>query len=168
MQSSWSATAMHTLNHTLEAKILEADGAYLDFQGLRSFEQYTQSYATRLETYQNLRDNSTPLIVQSLRKFAQAYPDLIQKHGQRCQYDMTEVLRYVALSILRDDEIFFKEQVLSWLDTILVAYKKNSYCPIAYRYLQESINSSFPPSNSVLIRPYLDSVSTTLQSHAQR
>jgi hypothetical protein len=157
---------MHALNHTLDNKIREADGRYLDAQGLRSFEQYVQTYAARLETYQSLRDKSSALIIQALRKLAQAYPELVQKHGQRCQYDMTEVVRYIALSILRDDEVFFKEQMMAWLDTILLAHKKNDQCTVAYRYLQDAIQASLPPSNSTLIRPYLDCVITTLQSHA--
>lgn len=157
---------MHTLNHTLEEKVIDADGCYLDGQALRSFEQFVQSYALRLETYQNLRDKSQTLVVHSLRKLAQSYPELIQKHGQRCQYDMTEVLRYLALSILRDDETFFKEQMMAWLDTILLAYKRNEHCTIAYRYLQDAINASLPPSNSMLVRPYLDYVTTILHSHA--
>ncbi|NJR60598.1 MAG: phycobilisome protein [Cyanobacteria bacterium CRU_2_1] len=157
---------MHALNHSLEKKVLEADGGYLDAQGLRSFEQYAQEYTIRLETYQNLRDKSPALIVQSLRKLAQTYPELVQKHGQRCQYDMTEVLRYIALSVLRDDEIFFREQMMSWLDTILLAHKKNTQCMTAYRYLQDAINASLPAANSSLIRPYLENVINTLQSHA--
>lgn len=157
---------MHTLNHTLEEKILDADGRYLDAQGLRSFEQYVQTYATRLETYQNLASKSQALIVQALRKLAQSYPELVQKHGQRCQYDMTEVVRYMALSVLRDDETFFKEQMMSWLDTILLAHKKQVHCATAYRHLLDAINANLPPSNSTLLRPYLDSVISTLQSHA--
>lgn len=157
---------MHTLNRILEQKVLEADGSYLDAQGLQPLEQYLQSYTTRLETYQYLRDHNQKLVLQALRKLAQVYPELIQKHGQRCQYDMTEVLRYVALSILRDDEIFFKEQMMSWLDTILVAHKKNAQCMVAYRYLQEAIHTNLPATSSSLIRPYLESVITSLQSHA--
>lgn len=157
---------MHTLNHALEEKVLDADGAYLDAQGLRSLEHYAQTYASRLETYQNLRDRSSNLITQALRQLSQSHPDIIRKHGQRCQYDMTEVLRYIALSILRDDEVFFKEQMMSWLDTILLAHKRNEHCATAYRYLQDAINSELPTSNSSLIRPYIDSVVLTLQSHA--
>lgn len=157
---------MRTLNRILEKKVLEADGSYLDAQGLRPLEQYFQSYATRLETYQHLHVQSPKLALQALRKLAQVYPELIHKHGQRCQYDMSEVLRYIALSILRDDEIFFKEQMMSWLDTILVAHKKNAQCMVAYRYLQEAINTNLPATSSSLIRPYLDSVITSLQSHA--
>jgi hypothetical protein len=157
---------MHTINHTLEDKILAADGLYLDGQGLRPFEQFAQSYTTRLETYQNLRDKGATLVIQALRKLAQEYPDIVQKHAQRCQYDMSEVLRYVALSILRDDEIFFKEQMIDWLDTILMAHKRHTHCAFAYRHLLEAINANFPASQSSLIRPYLDLVVTTLQSHA--
>ncbi|HEY9749913.1 MAG TPA: hypothetical protein V6C63_14605 [Allocoleopsis sp.] len=157
---------MHTLNHTLEKNILEADGRYLNAQELNPLEQYLQSYKVRLETYQQLRDQSDKLVLQALRKLAQAYPEIIQQHGQRCKYDMTEVLRYIAVSILRDDEVFFKEQMMSWLDTILLAHRKTSQCTIAYRALQEAINSSLSAVSSSLVRPYLDIVLQSLQSHA--
>lgn len=157
---------MHTLNHTLEDKVLAIDGAYLDSQGLRPFEQFVQSYATRLETYQNLRDKGATLVIQALRRLAQEYPEILQKHGQRCQYDMSEVLRYLALSILRDDETFFKEQMIDWLDTILMAHKRHTHCATAYRYLLETVNANLPPTNSSLIRPYLDLVVMKLQAHA--
>ncbi|WP_242065452.1 hypothetical protein [Trichocoleus sp. FACHB-262] len=157
---------MHTLNHTLEKNILEADGRYLSSRELDPLEQYLQSYKVRLETYQQLRDQSDKLVLQSLRKLAQAYPEIIQQHGQRCKYDMTEVLRYIAVSILRDDEVFFKEQMMSWLDTILQAHRKTSQCMIAYRALQEAITSGLSPASGSLVRPYLDIVLQSLQSHA--
>lgn len=158
--------AMHTLNHELEQNILEADGRYLNAQELYPLEQYIESYTTRLHTYQQLRDHSDKLVIQALRKMAQTYPELIQQHGQRCKYDMTEVLRYIALSILRDDEIFFKEQMTVWLDTILLAYKRNSHCVVAYRALQEAIAATLPSADTNLIRPFLEIVIQTLQSHA--
>lgn len=157
---------MHTLNHDLERNVLEADGRYLDSQELYPLEKYVQSYVNRLHTYQQLRDNSEKLVIQALRKLAQTYPELIQHHGQRCKYDMSEVLRYVALSVLRDDETFFKEQMVVWLDTILLAYKRNSNCVTAYRYLQDAIAATLPGADAILIRPYLDVVIQTLQTHA--
>lgn len=157
---------MQTLNHTLENSFLDADGRYLNSQELFPLEQYFQTYTTRLATYQHLREQSDKLILYALRKLAQAHPDLIQQHGQRCKYDMTEVLRYIALSVLRDDEVFFKEQIMSWLDTILMAHKRTSHCTLAYRHLQEAINSTLPAASSTLIRPYLDIVLLALQTHA--
>ncbi len=157
---------MQELNHILTRTLNDADGTYLENHALHTLEQYAQSYSLRLETYQQLRDRSTALIQQALRKMSQVHPEIIQKHGQRCLFDMSEVMRYIALSMLRDDEVFFKEQMLSWLDTILLAYKQNKHCAVAYRYLQEIIQSTFPASASSLIRPYLEIVIQVLQSHA--
>lgn len=157
---------MHAINHTLEQRILEADGRFLNAQELYPLEQYLQSYNTRVETYQRLSKQSEKLILQALRKLAQTYPETIRQHGSRCKYDMTEMLRYMALSILRNDEVFFKEQVLSWFDTIMVAYKRTNPCATAYHYLQQIIDSSLPPACSSLIRSYIDIVTQTLESHA--
>jgi hypothetical protein len=157
---------MHTLNHDLEKNVLDAEGRYLDAQGLYPLEAYVQSYATRLHAYQQIRENSEKLVIQALRKLAQTYPELIQQHGQRCKYDMTEVLRFIALAVLRIDETFFKEQMLVWLDTILLAHKRNSHCVIAYRNLQDAIAITLPGADANLVRPYLEIVIQTLQSHA--
>ncbi len=157
---------MQMLNHTLERAIATADGRYLASQELMPLEQYVQTYRTRLEAYQYLRDNSDKLVLLALRKLAQVHPELIQQHGSRCKYDMNEVLRYVALSILRDDETFFREQMMSWLDTILVAHKRHAHCVVAYVALQDAIAAAFPAHVGSFVRPYLEIVLQSLQSHA--
>ena len=156
---------MRTLNYALEQNILEADGRYLAPLELQPLEQYVQSYAIRLETYQHLRDQSDKLVIMALRKLATTYPELVQQHGARCKYDMSEVLRYIAIATLRDDEAFFKDQMMIWLDTILLAHKRQIQCGQAYRYLQEVIVAALPPSATSLIRPYLELIIQTLQSH---
>ena len=104
----FAENSMHTLNHTLEKSVLDADGRYLD------------------------------------------------PH---------ELSPYIALAVLRDDETYFKEQMMVWLDTILLAYKRNHHCATAYRYLQEAIGSTLPSSDTTLIRSYLDYIIQVLQSH---
>lgn len=157
---------MRTLNYTLDKNIVEADGRYLDVQELQPLEHYVQSYTSRLETYQLLREHSEKLVLMALRKLATTYPELIQQHGGRCKYDMTEVLRYVAIAILRDDETFFKDQMMVWLDTILLAHKRQTQCVQAYRNLQDEIAAHLPAATAGLIRPYLDLIGQSLQSHA--
>ena len=158
---------MHTINQTLEEQVLEAEGKYLDAQGIMNFEQYAQTYQVRLATYQHLREQSEKLILTTLKRLGQNYPDLISKHGQRCKYDMESVLRYIALSILRDDEVFFCEEMVSWLDTILAAYKRHGHCVTAYQFLLQAIEAEMPLANVTLIRPYIDHVIVTLQSHTK-
>jgi hypothetical protein len=157
---------MRTINHELEKTVLEADGRFLNSRELDILERYLNSYDKRQQTYQLLRDNSKTLVIAALRRLFEKYPDLLQKHKQRCAYDMSEVLRYVALSVLRDDETFFMEATLSWLDTILVAYKKNNACSDAYRFLKEAVDKHLPSHSSLLVSPYLDRVQQILGSHA--
>lgn len=158
---------MRTINHNLEKQFLRAEGQYLDSQGLENIEHYVQTYTTRLETYQNLRDHSNSLILQTLQRLGDNYPKLISTHGQRCKYDMESVLRYIALSILRDDETFFTEEIVSWLDTILLSYKRHGHCTTAYQTLLQSIEADMPSANVKLIRPYIETVILTLQSHVK-
>lgn len=157
---------MYTLNYTLEQSILEADGRYLDSQELQPLEQYIQSYASRLDAYQQLGEHSEKLVILALRKLATMHPELVQQHGARCKYDMSEVLRYIAIAILRDDETFFKEQMMVWLDTILLAHKRKSQCGQAYRNLQEAVSTHLSATAVSLIRPYLDLITQSLQSQA--
>lgn len=158
---------MYTINHTLEDQVLEAEGKYLDAQGIMNIEQYAQTYQTRLETYQHIREKSDKLILQTLHRLEQNYPELMSQYGQRCKYDMESVLRYIALSILRDDEVFFSQEMVSWLDTILAAYKQHGHCVTAYQLLLQAMETAMPSANVMLVRPYIDSVIVTLQSHAK-
>ncbi|MEO1147542.1 MAG: phycobilisome protein [Cyanobacteria bacterium J06638_22] len=155
---------MHTLNHDIDECILNADGSYLDANGLQALEHFAQTYQQRLQAYNDLREHSASLVQGALKKMSRLHPELMQKHGKRCQYDLTEVIRYMALSILRDDEVFFKEMVTSWLDTVLAAYNHHNHCATAYRLLQEMVDAQIPDSRMV-VRPYLDSVVMLLQSH---
>jgi hypothetical protein len=157
---------MYTLNHTLEKNVIEADGRYLNAKEITALEQYAQGYATRLTAYQEVRDHSKQLVVQALTHLFKAYPDLLQSHKQRCVYDMSETLRYIALSILRDDEVFFMEALMSWLDTILLAYKKTGPCAIAYRHLQDAVEQHLSPNTASFVRPYLERVRQGLEAHA--
>lgn len=157
---------MYAINHTIEKNIIDADGSYLDAIGLAPLEHYLQSYQNRVSAYEHLHNASSKIVLQSLQKMAQAHPDIIKRHGKRCQYDMMETLRYIALSVLRDDEEFFREQMIAWLDTILLAYRRTNHCATAYRYMQEVINGALPASEADLVRPYLDNVVATLQGHA--
>ncbi|MBD2100871.1 phycobilisome protein [Leptolyngbya sp. FACHB-261] len=156
---------MFTLNHKLREVIADADGRYLSTGELLPLEQYAQTFEHRSQAYESLRDHAEPLIAEALGRLGQAYPELIKQHGSRCQYDMGEVVRYIALSILRDDEVFFKEEMLAWLDTILVSMKRNEHCAKAYRFLQEAIGQRLPERSTAVIRPYLDVLIQTLESH---
>ncbi len=155
---------MSTLNHTLDSLVLDADGRYLSDQELLSLHRYAQSYTKRQQTYEYLRDSGEQAVNQALQKMTEIYPDLMQQHAARCRYDMTQVLRHMAFSILRDDEILFQENMVIWLGTILIAYKENAHCGNAYRFLQEAIAPSLSSDHQAIARPYFDGIVNVLQA----
>ncbi len=157
---------MFTINHALEDAVNEADGRYLNSREMMPLEQYLQSFENRLTAYESLRDHAEALVLEALMNMNQAYPDLIRQHGARCKYDMSEVLRYIGASILRDDETYFKEEMLSWLDTILVSMRRQEHCATAYRLLEKSVIQHLPEKSANQVRPYLELVVQVLESHA--
>ncbi|MEB3213546.1 MAG: phycobilisome protein [Leptolyngbyaceae bacterium] len=157
---------MHAINNELAQRCISADGRYLDSIEMQTFEKYVNTYQTRLKAYQEIRQKSDELVLSSLRKWSRKHPTLVQRKGKRCHYDMTEMLRYMALSILRDDELFFQETLTIWLDTILVAHQKHHHCADAYNLLSGEVSSQLSADCAHLVKPYLEHVVQLLDSHA--
>lgn len=149
---------MSTLNSMLEDLANQSEGRYLTQTELQPVQRYLKSFSVRVQTYNLLRERADKMVQLALRKFLTLNPEVMQKHGKRCQYDMSEVIRYIALSILRDDEKFFKESLFFWQANILTAYRQNHNCVVAYRCLQEIINDQIPAPAKQLINPYIDMV----------
>lgn len=145
---------MLTMNRTLEEKVGVVDRAYLTDTELGNLERFASSFSIRVKTYNLLRDHSDEIIVQSLKLLAQQYPELVQKQLQRCKYDMSTMIRYTSLSVLRDDELFFRETLMDWLANIINSYQIAKECSTAYRLFQTVIEKMLPPECAVLVKPY--------------
>jgi hypothetical protein len=147
---------MLTINRILEDKITEVEDHYLSDSDLSQLVKYAGVFSTRLQTYNLIRDRADEIVEKSLQILVQAYPALMQKHTDRCKYDMSHILRYMSLAILRDDELFFREQMMDWHSTVLFAYQVTTECSMAYRKMQEVIDKILPPECSILVKTYTD------------
>jgi hypothetical protein len=152
----WGVFIMFTITRTLEDKALELERAYLKDSDLYSLEQYASSFSERLKAYELIRDNADNIVLNALKLLARDYPALVKKQGDRCKYDMTEVLRYMALSMLRNDEQYFRDQMTDWLGTIISSYQVTTECSMAYHKVYEVISSMLPAKCAALIKPYTD------------
>ncbi len=157
---------MPALNHRLQQAIIDADGQYLSTEALQPLENYFNSYQKRLNAYQEISQKSNELVLAALRKFARIHPEIIQRSAKRCQYDMTQVLRYIALAILLDDEFMFQEKMMFWLDTMLRAHHKQEACSKAYHHLQEVCQETLSANTAELIRPLINLIFESLQSYS--
>ena len=107
---------MLTMNRTLDEKISSVDRVYLTDTDLVNLERFANSFSVRVRTYNLLRDLADEITVRSLKQLA-------QKHLQRCKYDMSNMIRYTSLAVLRDDELFFRETLMDWLANIINSYQ---------------------------------------------
>lgn len=156
---------MPVLNHQFNQTLIDADGRYLTSDELRPLETYLESYRKRLETYQALSQYGNQLVLDALKKFARIHPEIIKRSGKRCQYDMSQVLRYIALCILLDDEFMFREKMIFWLDTMLRAHQKQDACCKAYQHLKEVIEDTFPGMISIQVTPYINIIFEAMQPY---
>ena len=153
---------MLTMNRTLDLRVGDVDHTYLNDTEIFNLERFANSFSVRTKTYNLLRDHTDEIVVKTLRLLAQQYPELLQKQLQRCKYDMSNVIRYISLSVLRDDEIFFKETLMDWLANIINSYQVAKECSIAYRLLQTVVEEVLPAESSALVKPYTDQAISAL------
>ena len=145
---------MLTMNRTLDEKIAGVDHIYLTDSDLFNLERFANSFTVRVKTYNLLRDRADEITIKTLRLLAQQYPELVQKQLQRCKYDMSSMIRYASLSVLRDDELFFRETLMDWLANIISSYQVTKECSTAYRLLQSVVDEMLPAECAAMVKPY--------------
>jgi hypothetical protein len=146
---------LFTITHSFEGMIIEPERAYLKDQDLRELEQYAQSFTDRLKAYELVRDYADEIVVDALKRLVADYPDRINKQD-KCKYDMTIVLRYMALSMLREDKYFFRDRMIDWLGTVITSSQVRAECADGYPKLYEAIKSRLPANQALLFKPYID------------
>lgn len=147
---------MLTINRTLDEKMIAVDRVYLTDTDLVNLERFANSFSVRVKTYNLLRDRAEDITIRTLKLLAQQYPELLQKHLQRCKYDMANVIRYASLAALRDDEVFFSETLMDWLANIINSYQVAKECSTAYRLMQSVMDEMLPAECAAIVKPYTE------------
>ena len=140
----------------LDQTIAQLDGRYLSDTELSDLQGFVTSYELRLRTYNMLRERSDELILNSLRQLMRSHRQIVQTQGNICKRDMGFVLRYIALSILKDDMQDFMENFVLWMENVTKSLKKEESAVRAYQALRTVINAKMSDEMVQLIDPYLD------------
>lgn len=103
-----------------------------------------------------LRDRSDEFILNALRQLMRSHRQVVQIQGNKCKRDMEVVLRYIALSILKDDTQGFVENLVLWMENITKSLKKEESAIRAYQALRMVITASVSSEMVQLIDPYFE------------
>ena len=144
------------MNRTLEDKTSDVERVYLTDSDILNLECFANTFSLRVKTYSLLRDRVDEIVFKTLKLLAKQYPELVHKQSARCEYDMINMIRYASLSILRDDELFFRETLMNWLANIINSYQVVKECSTCYRIMQTVIDETLPSECAILTKPYSD------------
>ncbi len=153
------------MNNALLEAIQQSDGRYLNDQELRSFNEITEAFQTRIATYLYIKEHSKELVINSLRRLIQTpHRQVVQDHGAQCQRDMMYTLEYIAKGLLLRDEDGFMEEYLVWMQNIIRAFHRQDACVVAYKLLKEEMRTTMPRDQSNLVSIYLEKLIEALDT----
>ncbi len=143
------------MNNNLTKNLTDVDGRYLVDTELDVFQEFASNYAIRRSAYEYLQQHADEMVLTTLRRLTSSHRQAIQQHGDLCKRDMSYVLRYAALSMLKDDQAGFVEELVLWMQNILFALKKEQQSLKFYQELQTIISEQMPTQEAQLINQYL-------------
>lgn len=143
------------MNKTIDNQVLNAEGRYLVDTELSAFHDFCTNYALRSSTYNYLQEHGDALILKALRSLMSSHRQVIQQHSDICKRDMSCVLRQAAVSILKDDEDGFVEELVLWMQNIMFALRKEEQSIEFYVTLQKIIQEQMAPNQAALVNHYL-------------
>jgi hypothetical protein len=145
------------MNNALSEAIQKSEDRYLSDIELRPFDDFVDSFSTRLNAYTYIKQHGKELVLNSLRRLIKTpHRNIVQTHGQQCQRDMLFTLEYIAKGVLLHDEDGFMEEFLVWMQNIIRAFHRQDACVVAYKMLKEEVRSTMVGDQANLVVLYLD------------
>jgi len=143
----------------LETVLERSDGSYISPEDLQTLDLTIASWQKRRQTYdwvQRREKEIVDKVLKQLSKAAPGFPKRFTEEGvDRCQRDISLVLRYCATAMLLADEELLKDRLLYWMQNIMRALRHQQTNDRVYQILQQVVREQLPPENSSLILPYL-------------
>ncbi len=150
----------------IQTLVQATDGRYASDTELMFFQSYLSSVSTRLRAYQKIQGAEQQIIAQVMAKLKAQKPDAFLIGGQdltaKWQRDTVRVLRYSATALLLDDPERFKDNLLTWFQTIMRAYGAQESCQLTYIAMQEVIAQYLNAEELKLFLPILELSRVTL------
>jgi len=138
----------------------DADGRYASDAELQFMDTYIDSFDSRIEAYQRIKEVEKKIVDTVLTKLQTSYPNLLMPKGENLQakwkQDTLRVLRYSAMTVLLDDPELLRQQFLYWFQTIMQAFGAQEACNVTYLVMQDVVKELLPPKIADLLCPILE------------
>lgn len=159
------------MNATLEQIFSEAEGRYLNDKEVKQLNLYVDSFARRVQAMQEAERVEPRWVQDVITNVWRTHPEFEQKHGyarEKCSRDVTYVLRYCVLAMLRNDTQMLTDKLLYWLRTILQSFEFSEVIDTTYRGLIDYGKEHLSRDSYRLLAPYLGLTHKILTSEREK
>ncbi|MEM6369285.1 MAG: hypothetical protein AAF851_13360 [Myxococcota bacterium] len=147
------------MNGQIENMLQSAEGRYLTSKETASLTQYSDGLPGRLKASAEVEQREGLIVDEVLESVLSRYSDISQryKEGERkAQRDLSLVLRYCVLAMVKDDRLFLRDNLLLWLKTILEGIGlSQEFVKDSYSSLLTTCEKQLSAEAFGLLEPYL-------------
>ncbi|MBD2076033.1 hypothetical protein H6F86_19600 [Phormidium sp. FACHB-592] len=140
----------------------EAEHRYLKSEELGLINQYVHSLPERIDVYRALRDRELEIMQQVADQLEAALPNETVENLERSLKNALLLLRYSAMGMLLNDEMFVQERLLNWLTKTISIYNTQAIDTALFRLLNQRLTQALTPKQINLVGPYIAKVQTAM------
>lgn len=147
------------MNGDIRGMLSDAEGRYLEPTEQSMLKEFAESLDTRLETMRAIQAKEGEMVEPAVQAVIEHHPEAAERLDQledKTRRDVTLVLRYCTMAMVRDDMSFLEDKLLHWFRTIIQAYEMTDFADTAYSKLLATADNGLEDEHYKIIRPYLE------------
>ncbi|MEM6731682.1 MAG: hypothetical protein AAF658_09005 [Myxococcota bacterium] len=157
------------MNTQLNDIMTAAEGRYITKGEQTIIREYVGGLERRLHAADEVQNKERAMSEKATRAVIDAYPEYERDHDQAFEKsvrDMTLMLRYAAMAMVKNDKEWLNDAVLLWFATILrgIGFTRN-FVHDTYATLEEAMKSDVSPETFELMQPYVEHIRVTLSEN---
>ena len=152
------------MNPKLDVLFDEPERRYLNSEELSVLSQYVSSIPERMKAYRLLRDQEVALMQPVVDTLHQQMPDVPEATLELSVRSGLLVLRYAAMAMLIDDEVFVEHRLRGWLPEIVQAHNTQAIDQKLFDLLAQRLSQALPPQQMSLLKPCLAKAQALLKT----
>lgn len=159
------------MNQEIEAMLCDAEGRYLEATEQSLLIDYANSLEDRLRTMRALQQHEATIVEATMEALFKEFPEMKTNHvdaHKKGLRDLTLVLRYNSMAMVRDSMEFLEQKLLHWFRTIIEAFDMSKPLVYAYDQLEAQTQHLLSEEDFEFIAPYLARTKTILAPSDQQ
>lgn len=147
------------MNSDIRETLSDAEGRYLEPEEQTMLMEYADSLEQRLIIMRDVQATESEIVDSVVETVMEQHPEAVERHQKlrdKTARDVSMVLRYCVLAMVKDDPEYLEDQVLHWFRKVVVeAFEMDEYIDTAYSTLIDEVDRHLEADDFQILAPYL-------------